>query len=38
MLINDDLTQPVLVRVGRLDWVPSPGAGVERRMLDRIGG
>ena len=38
MLIDDDLTQPVLVQGGRLDWVPSPGAGVERKMLDRIGG
>lgn len=38
MRINDDLTQPVLVHAGRLDWVPSPSAGVDRRMLYREGG
>lgn len=38
MRINDDMTQPVLVDGGRLDWVPSPAAGVDRRMLYRLGG
>lgn len=38
MQINADFTQRVVVRPGDADWVPSPMAGVERRMLDRIGG
>ncbi|WP_210526632.1 cupin domain-containing protein [Rubellimicrobium arenae] len=38
MLINDDLTKTVLVQAGRLDWVPSPAAGVDRKMLYREGG
>lgn len=37
MLINADFSQRVLVHADRLDWVPSPMVGVERRMLDRIG-
>ena len=37
MLINDDLTRPVIVHAARQDWVPSPSAGVDRRMLFRIG-
>ncbi|HEX5326492.1 MAG TPA: cupin domain-containing protein [Acetobacteraceae bacterium] len=37
MRINDDLTRPVIVHAARQDWVPSPAAGVERRMLFRIG-
>ncbi len=37
MRINDDLTRPVIVHAGRLDWVPSPAAGVERKMLYREG-
>lgn len=37
MRINDDLTRPVLVQSAGLDWVPSPAAGVERRMLYRVG-
>ncbi|MBR0799937.1 cupin domain-containing protein [Bradyrhizobium jicamae] len=37
MLINDDLTQPVVVHAGKMDWIPSPAAGVDRRMLFRIG-
>src|SRR4051812_49503996 len=28
----------LLVHAGKLDWVPSPAAGVDRRMLFRIGG
>jgi anti-sigma factor ChrR (cupin superfamily) len=38
MLINNDLTQPVFVRAGQLDWVPSPAVGVDRKMLYRVGG
>jgi len=38
MRIRDDLSQPVIVHAAKLDWVPSPAAGVERRMLFRIGG
>lgn len=38
MRLNDDLTRPVFVHAAELDWVPSPTAGVERRMLFRIGG
>ncbi|CDX21005.1 conserved hypothetical protein [Mesorhizobium plurifarium] len=38
MRINDDLTKPVIVHAARLDWVKSPAAGVERRMLYRVGG
>ncbi len=37
MRIRDDLSQPVIVHAAKLDWVPSPAAGVERRMLFRIG-
>jgi anti-sigma factor ChrR (cupin superfamily) len=37
MRINDDLTQPVIVHAAKLDWIPSPAAGVDRRMLFRIG-
>ncbi|MDX8502622.1 cupin domain-containing protein [Mesorhizobium sp. VK4C] len=38
MRINDDLTKPVIVHAARLDWVQSPAAGVDRRMLYRVGG
>lgn len=38
MLINDDLTKPVIVHAAKLEWVPSPSAGVDRRMLYRVGG
>lgn len=37
MRINDDLSRPVIVHGARLDWVPSPAPGVERRMLYRVG-
>ena len=37
MLINADFSRRAVVHAGRLDWTPSPMAGVERRMLDRIG-
>jgi quercetin dioxygenase-like cupin family protein len=38
MNLNADLTQRALVHADRLPWVPSPVAGVERRMLFRQGG
>lgn len=38
MLINSDFTQRVVVRPGDSPWLASPSPGVERRMLDRIGG
>lgn len=38
MLINADFNQRVLVRTHALAWQPSPLPGVERRMLDRVGG
>lgn len=38
MRINEDLTKPVIVHSAKLDWVPSPATGVDRRMLYRVGG
>lgn len=38
MRVNADFSARVLVHSSRLDWVPSPIVGVDRRMLDRIGG
>ena len=38
MHINDDLTKPVIVHAARLEWAASPAAGVDRRMLYRVGG
>lgn len=37
MRINDDLTIPMFVQASELPWVASPAAGVDRRMLFRIG-
>ena len=37
MELNADFSKRVAVHAARLDWVASPMAGVERRMLDRIG-
>lgn len=37
MEINADFSRRIAVHAARLPWVPSPIAGVERRMLDRIG-
>ncbi len=37
MEINSDFSQRAVVRPGDVDWVPSPMAGVDRKMLDRIG-
>ena len=38
MEINSDFTRRVVVHAARQPWVASPIAGVERRMLDRVGG
>ncbi|MGE5270773.1 MAG: cupin domain-containing protein [Thiohalocapsa sp.] len=37
MELNADFSRPVVVHAARLAWTPSPVAGVERRMLDRVG-
>ena len=37
MLINADFSQPAFVSYSSAQWRPSPMAGVERLMLDRIG-
>ncbi|RUU00302.1 cupin [Mesorhizobium sp. USDA-HM6] len=37
MRINDDFSRPTIVHAARQAWVPSPAAGVDRRMLFRIG-
>jgi quercetin dioxygenase-like cupin family protein len=37
MQINANFAEPVMIQADQLPWVPSPMAGVERRMLDRIG-
>jgi anti-sigma factor ChrR (cupin superfamily) len=37
-MIHADRTRNALVHGGREPWVPSPETGVERRMLERIGG
>src|SRR5690606_16882155 len=38
MEINSAFEERAAVHAARIDWVPSPMPGVERRMLDRIGG
>lgn len=38
MQINADFADPVIVNTASLPWQPSPMPGVDRRMLDRIGG
>lgn len=38
MEINADFTKPAFVQTDTVEWLPSPMAGVDRRMLDRIGG
>ena len=38
MEINADFTAPASAHTGQMDWIPSPMAGVDRRMLDRVGG
>jgi hypothetical protein len=37
MELNADFSRRAVVHAARLAWTPSPIAGVERRMLDRIG-
>lgn len=36
--INADFSRRVVLNTEAMPWIPSPMAGVERRMLDRIGG
>ena len=36
--INTDFTRRVVVATDELPWTASPQAGVERRLLDRVGG
>jgi len=38
MQVNADLSQRAVARTEEMEWVASPLAGVERRMLDRDGG
>jgi anti-sigma factor ChrR (cupin superfamily) len=38
MNINADYKQKVVINHHDLPWVPSPEPGIERRMLDRLGG
>lgn len=38
MELNADFTKRVVVHSDELEWVKSPMPGVDRRMLDRIGG
>ncbi len=37
MEINANFAEPAQVKTSALEWIPSPMAGVDRRMLDRIG-
>jgi anti-sigma factor ChrR (cupin superfamily) len=37
-LVNADFTARVVIPTDALPWLPSPQAGVERRLLDRVGG
>ena len=37
MRLNDDLSTPIVMHAGQIDWVASPAKGVDRRMLFRIG-
>jgi anti-sigma factor ChrR (cupin superfamily) len=36
--INADFTRRIVLSTNEMPWIPSPQSGVERRMLDRIGG
>ena len=38
MELNSDFSARVVVHSDQLEWQPSPMKGVDRRMLDRIGG
>ena len=37
MRLNADFSARAAVHAARIRWEPSPMAGVERRMLDRVG-
>ncbi|MEM7537104.1 MAG: cupin domain-containing protein, partial [Chloroflexota bacterium] len=37
MELNGDFSKRVLPHSDEIEWIPSPMAGVDRRMLDRIG-
>ncbi len=37
MELNADFSRRAVVHAAQMDWVPSPIAGVDRRMLDRVG-
>src|SRR5258706_11164735 len=37
MDLNADFSQRAVAHAAKLPWTPSPTAGVERRMLDRMG-
>jgi len=37
MIVNADFSKRAAVHAAQLPWTPSPIAGVERRMLDRVG-
>lgn len=37
-LVNADFTTRVIIQTDTRPWLPSPQAGVERRLLDRVGG
>jgi anti-sigma factor ChrR (cupin superfamily) len=37
MELNADFSRRIAIHAARMAWAPSPMAGVERRMLDRIG-
>jgi anti-sigma factor ChrR (cupin superfamily) len=38
LLVNSDFTKRVVLATQALPWIASPQQGVERRMLDRVGG
>jgi anti-sigma factor ChrR (cupin superfamily) len=38
MNINADFSERAVIDSQRSEWIPSPSSGVERRMLDRLGG
>ncbi len=38
MRLNADFSRRVVVDTARMQWTASPSAGVDRKMLDRIGG
>ncbi len=38
MMVNADFATRVVLKPDEIEWVPSPMAGVDRKMLDRLGG